>query len=340
MACRRELAGFTALKNLWKPPFPTGSLSRPHWPIEPALPLDETGCSSTASPIRVTCLWTDDRDRSRSIRRPAKLEAHPGLRRHGVTAAGRCSPESPPSRASCSRRWAASPANLPCRKARAAPTPEFTRSARWRAFPSRPAFRLRICASPSTAPCRLRFASLKRRPSQPHSMRAIRPSPRPTNTGSFAEASARLFWPAMSTPVPGRWTSKPCRGRPRLFVGEHDFLSFAATDPDLATRNPDLDQDAPPPSRAWRKSAKHLLLRLGGAPRAKPASLLIYRVRGSGFLHHMVRNLVGTMLDVGRGYRQLAEIPAIIAARSRSAAGPTAPPQGLFLHSVEYPSDI
>ncbi len=64
--------------------------------------------------------------------------------------------------------------------------------------------------------------------------------------------------------------------------------------------------------------------------------MLVYRVRGSGFLHHMVRNLVGTMLDVGRGYRTASEIPAMLAARSRSAAGPTAPARGLFLHSVEY----
>ena len=62
----------------------------------------------------------------------------------------------------------------------------------------------------------------------------------------------------------------------------------------------------------------------------------IYTVRGNGFLHHMVRNLVGTMLDVGRGYRRASEIPAMIAARARAAAGPTAPARGLFLHSVEY----
>jgi tRNA pseudouridine38-40 synthase len=50
----------------------------------------------------------------------------------------------------------------------------------------------------------------------------------------------------------------------------------------------------------------------------------------------MVRNLVGTMLDVGRGHLDVEKIPAILAARARSAAGPTAPAKGLFLHSVEY----
>jgi tRNA pseudouridine38-40 synthase len=65
-------------------------------------------------------------------------------------------------------------------------------------------------------------------------------------------------------------------------------------------------------------------------------TLLIYCVRGSGFLHHMVRNLVGTMLDVGRGRLRADAIPGILAARRRAAAGPTAPARGLFLHSVEY----
>jgi tRNA pseudouridine38-40 synthase len=51
----------------------------------------------------------------------------------------------------------------------------------------------------------------------------------------------------------------------------------------------------------------------------------------------MVRNLVGTFLDVGRGALPADSIPGIIAARSRSAAGPTAPARGLFLVSVKYP---
>jgi tRNA pseudouridine38-40 synthase len=65
-------------------------------------------------------------------------------------------------------------------------------------------------------------------------------------------------------------------------------------------------------------------------------TLLVYRVRGSGFLHHMVRNLVGTMLEVGRGKLRASQIPEILAARCRDAAGPTAPARGLFLVSVEY----
>ena len=123
----------------------------------------------------------------------------------------------------------------------------------------------------------------------------------------------------------------------QLFVGEHDFMSFAATDPDLNSRScPEVDSEATAPGPAARGAVRTIFSSHWEERRSEAGDLLIYRVRGNGFLHHMVRNLVGTMLDVGRGRRPLAEIPSIIAARSRAAAGPTAPPLGLFLHSVEY----
>lgn len=119
------------------------------------------------------------------------------------------------------------------------------------------------------------------------------------------------------------------------FVGTCDFTSFAATDPDLATRNDDFaaEEFAPPnPIRT--------IFRSQWTERPSPdGPLLVYQVRGSGFLHHMVRNLVGTMLDIGRGYLSVHQIPAMLAARARAAAGPTAPARGLFLHSVEYDED-
>jgi tRNA pseudouridine38-40 synthase len=117
----------------------------------------------------------------------------------------------------------------------------------------------------------------------------------------------------------------------RLFVGEHDFSSFAASDPDLASRSP-APGDEPP-------TAVRTIYSSDWEPReTESGRLLVYRVRGSGFLHHMVRNLVGTMIEAGRGSLRPDAIPGIIAARSRSAAGPTAPARGLFLHSVEYPA--
>lgn len=109
------------------------------------------------------------------------------------------------------------------------------------------------------------------------------------------------------------------------FIGERDFFSFAASDPEAST----LDGDPPSAVRAIYSS-------LWEEQSTPAGTLLLYRVRGNGFLHHMVRNLVGTMLEVGRGQISSAAIAGILAARSRSAAGPTAPAAGLFLHSVEY----
>ena len=58
--------------------------------------------------------------------------------------------------------------------------------------------------------------------------------------------------------------------------------------------------------------------------------------RGDGFLYNMVRILTGTLLEVGLGEREAGEMPAILAAKDRSAAGKTAPAQGLCLVAVEY----
>jgi tRNA pseudouridine38-40 synthase len=120
-----------------------------------------------------------------------------------------------------------------------------------------------------------------------------------------------------------------------LVTGEHDFTSFAATDPDLSTREAQSQDDAPEtndgPGNVRRVFAS------GFSTRADEAGeLLIYHVRGSGFLHHMIRNLVGTFLDIGRGHLRSQDIPGILDQKSRAAAGPTAPARGLFLHSVEY----
>ena len=63
----------------------------------------------------------------------------------------------------------------------------------------------------------------------------------------------------------------------------------------------------------------------------------VLHVTANRFLHHMVRNLVGHLVEVGCGRRDADDIPRILAARSRSAAGGMAPPQGLFLEEVTYP---
>jgi tRNA pseudouridine38-40 synthase len=109
-----------------------------------------------------------------------------------------------------------------------------------------------------------------------------------------------------------------------MLVGTHDFTSFAASHPDLAERSGAMVAGPNP-----RKTLYASVIEQQG-------DLLLYRVTGSGFLHHMVRNLVGTLVEVGRGALSADDIPGIVAARDRAAAGPTAPASGLFLVSVEY----
>ncbi len=119
------------------------------------------------------------------------------------------------------------------------------------------------------------------------------------------------------------------------FLGEHDFRSFAASDPDLTARSLDASEDSIVQTEP-RTSIRTIYSSEWHEQLTDGFHLLVYRVRGNGFLHHMVRNLVGTMLDVGRGYMRLEDISTILAAHDRSFAGPTAPARGLFLHSVEY----
>lgn len=130
-------------------------------------------------------------------------------------------------------------------------------------------------------------------------------------------------------------------------VGSHDFTTFAATDPDQMTRTSvtrPAESDAPNQSIAASE--------MSSSPAASPntrtihhstwfrqeehACLYIYRVTGSGFLHHMVRNLVGTFVEAAAGRLRVQDIPHLLAARNRGASGPTAPARGLFLREVHY----
>ena len=64
---------------------------------------------------------------------------------------------------------------------------------------------------------------------------------------------------------------------------------------------------------------------------------IVYVVRGSSFLRYMVRKIVGTLIEVGKGRLAPADIPQIFEARDRSRSGPTVPAEGLYLVSLEYP---
>lgn len=105
-----------------------------------------------------------------------------------------------------------------------------------------------------------------------------------------------------------------------IVVGEHDFTSFAAVDPEAGK------EELPPNNvrtiyfSQWKREREEM----------------IYTVRGNGFLHHMVRNLVGVFLMVGKGNLNAQGLRGILDLRDRSAAAATAPASGLFLVGVEY----
>jgi tRNA pseudouridine38-40 synthase len=118
-----------------------------------------------------------------------------------------------------------------------------------------------------------------------------------------------------------------------LVVGEHDFTSFAAVDPERDRGGEAVSQGTAP---ELREKLPENVRRIFSSSWERQEKELVYTVRGSGFLHHMVRNLVGTFILVGKGTLQVADVTRILEARNRSAAGATAPASGLFLVNVEY----
>ncbi len=101
----------------------------------------------------------------------------------------------------------------------------------------------------------------------------------------------------------------------QCLVGEHDFTSFRAQDCQSHT--------------PWRRIESVKIQRFG--------EYLALDITANAFLHHMVRNIVGTLLPVGAGKWPVESVKEILLARQREAAGMTAPPDGLYLAAVRYP---
>jgi len=120
-----------------------------------------------------------------------------------------------------------------------------------------------------------------------------------------------------------------------LVVGQHDFTSFAAVDPERVERMAAGENVRTEGIRTTNIQTTNVRT-IFSSIWTREDEELIYTVRGSGFLHHMVRNLVGTFLLVGKGTVSLEDLRRILDARERTAAGPTAPASGLYLVEVEY----
>jgi tRNA pseudouridine38-40 synthase len=122
-----------------------------------------------------------------------------------------------------------------------------------------------------------------------------------------------------------------------VVVGEHDFTSFAAVDPERVAAVENLGNRGQPSTALGNRERVFSNVRtIFSSSWTREGEELIYAIRGSGFLHYMVRNLVGTFLLMGKGTVSLEDLRRILEARERTAAGPTAPAGGLYLVEVEY----
>ena len=128
--------------------------------------------------------------------------------------------------------------------------------------------------------------------------------PSPLRAARFAHVRSRLDVGAMAEAAGG-------------FLGEHDFSSLRAAGSSVKT--------------SVRTLTRCDVVGAGGGE-------IVLHVAGTGFLRHMVRNLAGTLIEVGLGKRAPDSMSALLAARDRGQAGPTAPAHGLTLVAVDYGS--
>ena len=134
--------------------------------------------------------------------------------------------------------------------------------------------------------------------------------------GDILLPTLRLYW-AQFRGQPDLAAMETCL---QLLVGKYDFSSFEAS----GSREPDA-------ARGAVRTIFHVGLVRGAGP-----GMIRMEICGDGFLRHMVRNIAGTVVEVALAKRSVEDFLAVLAARDRSLAGPTAPARGLFLKEVLY----
>ena len=123
-----------------------------------------------------------------------------------------------------------------------------------------------------------------------------------------------VFWRRFAQEVPEALDLAAMEKAAALLCGEHDFKSFTSA----------------------KKGKKSTVRRIDRIAIEREGDLITFTFEGNGFLHHMVRILMGTLLEVGMGQRSADSMPEIIAAGNREAAGSLVPAKGLTLMEVYY----
>ena len=161
-------------------------------------------------------------------------------------------------------------------------------------------------------PVEIRIASVRRAPDGFHARKhAVQKAYRYLIVGGRERSP---FIPFYATWLPRKLDEARMREAAALLVGRHDFSSFRAAGSSVKTSVRDL---------------RSLEVKRGGG------SISIIAT-ADGFLRHMVRNIAGTLIDVGVGRLQPADVGKILRGKERSEAGPTAPAEGLTLLRVDY----